>query len=223
MRQKIEHPTVKRVETEFSKEIWTHPAYAQISVSRVSGETHLYGSDFNHQHYVSISIKSSCLHRTLSRDWPLATSQEYISIDMSEAQWAEFVSSFNVGSGVQCTLVSFKGEKISSLPPPESKEEKFKNEARETLTDALKALTGLSESIKTTKLSQKQQIDLLEQVDTVRRELLDTLPYVLDSFNEYMETTVQKAKVEINSHATHAIVKAGVEALGIEPVIKLGD
>lgn len=50
----------------------THPAFAQIGASRVSGSVNLYGSEFNHQHFITISIHRSELNRSLSRDWPFA-------------------------------------------------------------------------------------------------------------------------------------------------------
>ena len=36
-----------------------HPAYAKIGAYRVQGHATLYGSEFNHQHYVKVVIKRS--------------------------------------------------------------------------------------------------------------------------------------------------------------------
>ena len=37
----------------------THPAFGQVSASRVNGRTNLYGSDFSHNSYISLEIKRS--------------------------------------------------------------------------------------------------------------------------------------------------------------------
>lgn len=46
--------------------ILRHPAYGSISVSHVTGNANLYGSDFAHQHYVTITISRSELRRDLA-------------------------------------------------------------------------------------------------------------------------------------------------------------
>lgn len=59
-------PEVKQVDRygETAQET-RHPAYGQISASRVSGERVLYGSDFRHRNFVQIRIhsQSSCSQR----------------------------------------------------------------------------------------------------------------------------------------------------------------
>lgn len=62
-----------------------HPAFASIRASRVSGGANLYDSDFQHQHYVTVSIMRSELHRTLSNDWHHGR-EELIEVAMSESQ-----------------------------------------------------------------------------------------------------------------------------------------
>jgi hypothetical protein len=100
---KYQDPTIEKVDSPISDSVEKHPAYAQIGASRVSGGTYLYGSNFAHQHYVTISITKSELNRSLSRDWA-SGGEEYIEVALSEAQWASFVSTLNSGTGIQCTL-----------------------------------------------------------------------------------------------------------------------
>ena len=102
MRKEIE-PTVveENVGTCHERTVYSHPAYAQIRASRVSGSTNLYASDFNHSHFMTVTISKSEHHRHLSNDWYHEKGQ-LIEIAMSESQWAHFISSANVGSGSQC-------------------------------------------------------------------------------------------------------------------------
>ncbi len=45
-----------------------HPAFGQISASRVTGSASLYGSDFEHHAFVEVRISRSQLKRSLARD-----------------------------------------------------------------------------------------------------------------------------------------------------------
>lgn len=190
----------------------THPAFAQISASRVTGGAVLYGSDFQHQHFVTIKIKQSQSHRSLSRDWHNA-GEEYIEVALSEAQWAAFVSSMNVGSGTTCTLTRRNREMIPSLPDPVSRRDQFNGEVSETLRDAIKALDKLTDDIDALKLSEKQKGELRGRVETARREIGSNVPFVLKQFGEHVEHTVEKAKVQINAYATATVMRAGIAAL----------
>jgi len=108
-----------------------HPAYAQIGANRVSGGAYLYGSDFKHQHYITIQIHDSELHRQLSGD-RAHSKRRLIEIAMSEAQWATFVSSLNQGGGVQCTLeFTPEGGRIWVRMSPEDTD-RFRIEVQDT-------------------------------------------------------------------------------------------
>lgn len=201
-----------------------HPAFAQIAASRVSGRASLYGSDFNHHHYITITIAPSTLHRDLSRDWAHASLDAYIEVSLSEAQWASFVSSMNCGSGTQCTLTRHQGRMIPRLPDPISRKEQFKHEAKEAASEALAAIKELREAINDTSLSKKAKDELTRKANSVEARLTGSLPFVLSQFGEHMEQTVEKAKVEINAYATNAVIRAGINALGHDtaaPILSL--
>lgn len=81
----------------------SHPAYGMILAARVQGGARLAGSDFKHQSYIAIEVRHAHLSRSLSNDrWH--GDKHIIRLSLSEAQWATFVSSMNVGFGVPCTL-----------------------------------------------------------------------------------------------------------------------
>jgi hypothetical protein len=190
-----------------------HPAFAQIGASRISGGAVLYGSDFQHQHFVRIRVSKSYLRRDLSNDMPMAGVEPMIEVDLSEAQWASFVSSMNTGGGTQCTLYAFNGESVPGLPTPESRKDQFKQEAIAACSKAFEAIKELQDAISDTKLSQKQKDDLLKRSEAVRGRLTGSLPFVLDQFGEHMEATVEKAKVEINAYVTQEAMRLGMNAL----------
>ncbi|MFM0608667.1 hypothetical protein PQR05_29475 [Paraburkholderia sediminicola] len=217
MARRIEEPTITEDNARVGDKSlrYEHPAYAQIAASRVSGHVNLYGSDFSHQHFVRIKVARSSIRRDLSNDWVSADLTPYIEVDLSEAQWASFVSSMNVGGGTQCTLRFLKGEgEIADLPAPASRRDQFKSEAIAACREAFAAIDELKAAIAETKLSQKQRDDLMKRADSVRGRLNGSLPFVLDQFGEHMEATVEKAKSEINAYYVATVHRAGLAALG---------
>jgi hypothetical protein len=201
-------------ESLFDGETFTHPAFGQISVSRVSGDVHLYGSDFVHHSYVVVRIYRSKLDRSLSRDSHFASSVPAIEVAMSESQWATFVSSFNNGSGVPCTLQQIDGKMIPGIPFRDSKDE-YKREAQETLEDSVRDLMKTRKLISdnTAGLSKKKQDEMLAGIDSAIQQLSSNFPFVMDSMAKFMEKRVEKAKVEVNAYMNGAIHKAGLSAI----------
>lgn len=204
MKELIEEP-VTRVEGEGAnaKEVTTHPAFAEIQASRISGGKVLYGSDMRHQHYVAIRITPSKLQRSLSSDWAFAELGRYIEIAMSEAQWGAFITSMN-SKGAQCTLEYFNGKRVPQLPPPKSRGKQFRDEAAKSVEEALQAVEDAVKDIEATNLSTSKKKALIGQISRASSALQSSLPFVLDQFVEHMEEQVAKAKSEINGYAQMA-------------------
>lgn len=191
-----------------SESVETHPAYAMIGASRVSSTGHyLYGSDFRHQHFVTITVRRGEMHRSLSRDWHSAR-EEYIEVALSEAQWATFVSSLNTGSGVPCTLQAKDGRYVSRIPQPEPKADLFKSELTERFSDGRKALAELRARLEAGK-GGKESLKLL---DRALREISGSAQFVSDQFGEHMEEVVERVKIEVNAYAQQTLMRMGLDA-----------
>lgn len=191
---------------------FTHPAYAQIGASQVSGGAYLYGSDFKHQNYVVIRIKRSEWNRSLSNDWPFAR-EELVEVALSESQWATFVSSMNRGEGVQCTLQAVSGKQVPQIPHTARRSELFKQEGEESGKEAVRAIGELRDEINSSKLSQKQKDAWVSRLDFIEGRTTSNLKFTLKQFGEHMENTVQKAKTEISAFAHHMIMRTGLSKL----------
>lgn len=200
-----------------------HPAFGQISVSRRNcsgGGMNLYDSDFGHNSYVSIAIKRSELYRDLSRDWHFPK-EELIHIDMSESQWATFVSSFNSGSGTPCTLTWLPNEgKIPGIPSFD-RSEVFKKEMKQANQEAVDGLKSLISSIKDSGLSKKKQEELLSDANKTLRALTSSIPFVNDQFEEHVENTVERGMQEIHGYINAAVNRAGIKAINGSDFLKL--
>lgn len=88
----------------------THPAFGSITAHRVTSTPGavLFDSDVRHEQFVRVSIGGMTRKRDLRSDWLHATNP-VVEVDMSEAQWASFVSSMNT-SAVPCTIRRASGD-----------------------------------------------------------------------------------------------------------------
>lgn len=189
----------------------THPAFAQIGATRVQGHAVLYGSDFEHANYIRVTIKTSKLRRTHSNDWYYA-GEELISVNLSEAGWATFLSSMNVADGVPCTLARFNGESLPDLPLA-NKADQFRAEVGDKMDAALAEIDALVAEIDQAGLSKAKAAALKARAQAARRQMADNLPFVAEQFGEHMEATVERAKVEVNAYMVGMIQRAGLESL----------
>jgi uncharacterized protein YicC (UPF0701 family) len=223
MRDVVEPSVRKETFAGSEVEVFSHPAYAQVSISHVQGRAFLYGSDFEHQNYVTLKIKGSEFRRDLSRDWHFE--REYIAeIAMSEAQFATMISAPN-RTGVPCTLLMKGGEAIPGVPHRDSKK-LYDKEIERKLRKTVEALEKQRDEIKAGvgKLPKKVQEQILEPIETAIREIASNAPFIMKSFDEHMEASVEKAKVEVNAYATNTIMRAGLASLaGEAPILAIID
>lgn len=191
----------------------THPAFGQITVSRVQGSIDLYGSDFTHHHFVQVEIHRSELHRNLSRDWHFAR-ETLCALAMSESQWATFVSSFNLGSGTPVTIDFVDGHGVPGLPPRKSWS-LYRDEVTKDFAETLDGLKKLRDQVSeiAAKAPKKMQVELTQPIQDAINTLESRLPFIYQSFDEHMENTVEKAKVEVNAYAGQTLMRAGLSAL----------
>ena len=207
------YPHVEKRANKHDESEETHPAYGQIMAARVSGTTALYGSDFLHHHFVMIEIHESYLMRSLSRDWPHAT-RELIRVSLSEAQWARFVSALNTGDGAQCTIDRVDGVARPEIPEPPARIAQFQDELRADLADAIARCDALRADVESSgNMPKGTRQKVLDALHMIRMRIFDSVPYVAKSFDEHVEQTTERARIEINAHLTATVQRAGLTAL----------
>jgi hypothetical protein len=216
----VEQPQTVHTGQTHSESVTTHPAFGQIGASRVSGGAYLYGSDFSHQHYMTIRIRASELHRNLSRDWHFAK-DELIEVALSEAQWATFVSSMNTGSGVPCTLQQVAYKSVPGLPKPPKIADQFKAEMVKTVADIQADLKALRGEVGGLGIGKKKAEDLQQRLARIHDRLIGSTSFVADQFEEHIEGVIESAKVEVNAYVVNQVMRAGLDSLGAKPVLQL--
>lgn len=192
--------------------ITTHPAFAQLSVSRVTGHTNLFDSDFAHNAFMVIRVAACELHRNLSSDWHYGDHQPMIEVALSEAQWATFVSSPNM-AGVPCTLQSFDKKQVPQLPPPADRAAQFSAEMKRDAADTVKACKELDDLIATLGLPKGKAEQLLAKSRTIAAKVTSSMPFVADQFEEHMENVIEKGKAELHGYFGGVLQRAGLHAL----------
>lgn len=194
-----------------------HPSYGQISVSRVSGHSALFGSPFNHQHYLTISIGRSTRHRNLGHDRHYGGFRgELVEVALSEAQWSHFVSGVGVGMGVPCTLRYVGGQEQENCPEQseinrfhDDIEKDVKN-ATKFMADAMAKMTALADDKAPTKEKRKEALAALVKAG---RALEDSAPFIARQLHERMDVVVNEAKTEVEAYVLRTIVDSGVQKL----------
>lgn len=213
MARQIEEPkTVPHGEAWREETKTTHPAFAQISASRVSGRAYLYGSDFDHQHYISLRIKRSELHRNLSRDWHF-DKEELIEVSMSEAQWATFLSSMNMGGGAPCTLEHFNGQRVPGLPHPKPRADQFREEMQKSMEKTTQRVDDTITRVREMGLPKGKTETLVSALEGLKQQIASNLPFVASQFEEHVEDTIEAAKIEVQGYVQGLAQQAGLEAL----------
>lgn len=209
----IQEPTL--VSEDHHGQTYEHPAFAQVRASRVSGRAVLYGSDFVHQNFVTITISKSQLQRSLAREWHFG-SHEIITVALSEAQWATFVSSMNMGSGVPCTIERQTGVGLVPGLPNPAPLNAYRADIAEDTKEAINALQKALDVAAEKKVPKA----VVAEIEAAMRAIRGSIPFVAEQFNRHMEEVVESAKVEIHGYANHVLQSAGIAALapGSDPI-----
>jgi hypothetical protein len=188
-----------------------HPAWALIGASRVQssapGAT-LFDSDIRHQHYVVVTLRRATRKRKLNHDWLHPSSrQPLVEVAMSEAQWASFVSSMNVGNGVPCTLRTAEGDwNVPGVP--------YEPRLRESMAEVHTATDKALEDIRAAfaKVKDKPNKGNLRDLEIALQNATPNVAFAAESLSKHAENVVQKARADIE-----AMVVAKAQQLGLEP------
>ncbi len=206
------------MENEYKK----HPSYATLKISRsfCSGRQTLFGSSIKHSDVITLKISPASISRNLNNDHIYSENSPYIEINMSEAQFAQAITSFNMGEGTPVTLKQFNGEYIEQCPF-QDKRMQFDNEFSEDMRKLVKELKEISkeaedilENKKT--LSKGDREKILSALEKVQTELGSNLPFVFSQFNKQMEKTVTEAKAEIEGHIQARLNDMAMRGMQIE-------
>lgn len=185
------------------KDAHEHPSWALIRASRVSGGTNLFGSDYKHHTYMTLSIQRAERIGTGASSMTMGKN-EYLEIAMTEAQFARLIASAGVGTGIPCTLKRHNGELIEEPEDIDTLTEVKKNvECR--LTDVMQAQLKMAIKLKEWKEDKhrptlKELNSLYQQMHLTAANFEINMGHYADCFGDYLEKMVESSKTEIDVH-----------------------
>lgn len=197
----------------------THESWILVGASKVSGSTHLFDSELEHRHFVSVRISRCVRKRDLHRDWLFAKDQ-IVEFDMSMAQWGAFVSSFGDGSGVPATLTWLSNHEADDPRVPAAPHaprlkvsaDEVQASAEEALDKMQTATDALVEAFERN-AGRKEMRSLIEDVSHHVRQAPGNMRFASDSLTKHVENVVTKAKADIEA----AVQQAARQGMEIDP------
>jgi hypothetical protein len=186
------------------------------------GHTNLFGSSISHNHTIRFRIKTASKERGLNTDWYYGD-KELIEIEMSQNQFAELITSMNMGDGVPVTIRRVNGKSMENCPE-ENKRQLFEKEFDQKmkgLRNKLSKLTSDAKQILNEKksLTKADRETILNQISMLEQEIGSNTPFVLSMFNEQMDKTVTEAKGEVEAFVQNKITSLGIEGLKAETLM----
>ncbi len=196
-----------------------HESYGMVGFSRITGNPgRLFGSALGSQHtFIKLRITKATRRHALGRDWYHGEAHPVLELDLSAAQFAELLTSMNVGSGIPCTLRYADGKVLA--PPPNEKLEAeqvrhdFKGKTEQVAKRMDDTVKKITEILAKKNIGQKDREEIQSLLGLVVQEVRSNLPFWLRSFNEATEKMTVAAKAEVDSFMTHAVLLAGIKAL----------
>lgn len=198
----------------------SHPSYGMIRFSRTygGGGVRMFGSPIESPTTIRLEICEAVVNRDLSRDW-YHSRRQLIEVRMSPAQFAELITSLNMGDGTPCTLVRVAGEGRPDCPHRPVREEitsEFEAELKRTATDlraGMEAAIAILDNKAKKNLTNDDRNTLRAALDRVGRFLTDHAPFIHSQFNEAMDKTAVAVKAEVAAAITTMAHSLGVKEL----------
>lgn len=222
-------------ETQFGTKT-SHPSYGTLAFSRrTGGATPLFGSSIEHRDTIAMTLYHADITRGLHQD-SIYGNRAIAEVEMSYSQFAEAITSMNMGSGVPVTIRWT--EKDGKIPSCDfvSKREQFADEFKEKRKRATEDAQQLIEDI-TELFSQKKALTkadknaILNKLHHLNMDIGCNMDFIADQFNEQMNKTVMEAKGEIeafcqnkvNSIASVALVEHKDDLLRLENPVDINE
>ncbi len=194
-----------------------HESYGTIGIFNTSGgNVSLFGSSIKHDRYITIRINKADIARRYHEERYFGH-KNLIEISMSASQFAQLITTPNVGAGVPCTIKRI-GSKQMEAPPYRGQNEIFNEE----LHDDFKKVMDDSDDIWKTaedmllfkgpiKVGDKKK--LADKMQAFVQHIRSNMPFLHKQFTRSMDKTVTTAKAEIESFYTNLVMKLGKKAI----------
>ena len=190
----------------------SHESYGVIQISRVSCSPHtnLFGSSVRHGNFVSLKICEGRKTRDFQAD-RYHDGERLVEVSMSATQFANAITSLNMGCGTPVTIDYVKGDEFNEQTR-KYRERCPEVNARQIATTELKI--QMSELGNKVDALAKDSVEILGRKGTIKSgdkkkllselsnlvtEIRSNIPFTHECFNRSVDNTVTEAKGEIDA------------------------
>jgi hypothetical protein len=198
----------------------SQPYMGVIKVSRCQGRVNLFDSDVEHHNFIEVSVCHAERERHLSSNW-IHDREEIVAVRMSEIQWAQFVSSFNQGSGTPVTLAHILMKRVEEPASPKNEASVFHKEVTDTVVESLNALKDAMAKVeqalvpKAKTLNKGELAAILSDLRMAVMHFTNNVPFVEKRFGEHIEEKLTEAKVEFEGYLHNRLRNLGLQAAAL--------
>lgn len=212
-------------DVEYEGDTAKHVSYALASFSRFQTTSKdFFNSTIKHNSGISLTIQGAQLTRNaeLHTEYVHTDSgrQTYIEIQMSNSQFAELLTSMNIGEGVPVTLVRTKEDGRIMYKPPfqetiEQRADRMLDTERDKTVEALKkCVEKINEIIDGKTVKKEQKAELARLLDYIVEISKNGFQFAESQFQRGVEKDIQRIKSEID--ATLALMNNNLQIRGVQ-------
>lgn len=207
-----------------------HPSYGIIRIARssISGKgTALFGSSIMHNNVIRLSISRGSMERSDNEDRYFARElmkDKIVEVEMSYTQFAEAITSLNMGDGVPVTITNIGGKFVPECPY-EDKQKIMRREVKEAVNGMVRKIGERTSEVETLLnekrvLSKEDRSRIVSILQSAKQDLNSNLPYLNELFAEQMDKTVTEAKGEFETYLQNKMNSLALASLSDQMIKK---
>lgn len=179
----------------------THPSFGMISFSRISGSSGpMFGSQIEVGSFIRLAITEADETWHLHQKWRHG-GKRIIELDLTNAQFAEAITTMNRGEGIPSTLRFVKGDgHIPGFIGEPTLHEQIQADVKEAgasiVERADKLAADMAKLLAESGLSKAKQAALQASLAMLRQDLTANMPFIIDQHAEAVEKITADAKTE---------------------------
>lgn len=199
-----------------------HGSFGAVTLTKVHGNSgFMLGSEIESPTYIELKISRSELIRNNSGIVPMERvfpEENIVTVKMTNAQFAELITTINNGSGVPCTIDTINNTKVAQISPGEMESTLSYSKSRymEYVDNIRKCIltnnAKLKKILSKPNISEKDKKEMLELNRMIVQNFNSNMPFVLKCFRKNVEKIEIKTKEEIESFIDISLKKNGLDS-----------
>ncbi len=208
-------------------EKWTkNPVFGTINLNRVTSTgRHLFGSDTEHGGFISLTVhEAESIENEVTGEHRTFNRAQIVEVWMSDAQFAQFISTWNRGEGTPCTLSrrpepGFKLYSPDGPTKPKSARQRLQKVIDDAAVRTQRDINTVADEIEKLVLPRmpKKDADKVKHLFRILRENpAATLTFTQEMLHENLEKMIGHARVEREAAGRNLLERMGLQHLASE-------